>query len=631
MYKRLFCILLFAAFVCTADDVDDARKLLSNSRTRRRGVLELYKLARSRDDAVAVRAIAVLAPDMRTESPRKLEKLLKDYAEPTKKNAAYPRVEGFAENARLVGFQGDRKGAVDLLNKGWDKAESVLAQCVVEEAWGDIAQMDKGWKKALGNYVSALGRGERHYKRTRVSATAKMDPPKPGHKQWQVVKARIKRKRKGVERQLRIEKLGLDYVLYEEARLAHSKGDLKDALTRYGDLRAACPKSIYAEAASFFMCFCVEEGKNPSATFKALEEFRKRDPAGLYRGEAMYSMAEIKIREEYAPEDAAKLYAAAVDWCVKRRREGTSTIKLRVPKKSREVSAPPGEAGEQRESGRVVYNRVPPQKLLNRLTSKWYLNDLEKQARFGTAFCLMTDRKWKEADAELDRTLKLDPLMANAFKKQLPSDYTRLKLACRYHKIIAVDEELKRLDRRLRTGVMYGDFLYLCGRFDESAKHYRKVVKLAEKKKNAPAIVLAKCSLSDVMVMVPDGPLEYEKEHAASDKILLDLIKRYPKEPNTARAYFFLGNSEDDEKKCAAYYETGARIQPNGYYGLSCLLMSIHPHLKSGRVAEARKIANKLLNNSKWRELAKGAGYPDPEKIFILLFKDYGHNWKEGK
>ncbi len=576
------CLVGGAVMDLVADDeVAAAAALLQAKKTKRKGILKLARLTRSRDPVVAVRALVALGPACSGHDQRKLAARLEPYAAPTAANLAYPRIEGFAENARHQARTGQLTAAIHLLNKAVDECPAGLPGVVAKEGLGDCVRIPGENRKALLYYRDALGDGERFFRRRKISASDnEREPKKPNHDHWLRIRARLRRKIAAIERELRIARYGIDYVLYEEARTAHLAGKYETAVSCYDILDRRCGKSVYAEAGRFHRCLA--QGRMRALiqatgasriitgecrvkdTVKALRAFVRANPNGLYRGEALLELARLELTGNWHLDKAAEYYEKCIKWCRMVRRHDRALELFAVPAKSRTISKPPID-NQQRPYG-VIIESVPLRagKLTNRQTADWYLNEIEKQARYGVVFTLFTEGKWDEAKEVLAPVLDLDPHLRWAETEECASTYLRLQLCIRYRKIVLDDHELKGLPTACRRRVQYAEFIYLQRRFEEAVLLMHNLLADATRERRKSLAAVALYELAGFY-------LPTDEDHK-SEVYLRRLIKQHPKAAVAARAHFSLGlilaaKSTDFaiHREALRCHQQARKLYPNSY------------------------------------------------------------------
>jgi len=497
-----------------------------------------------------------------------------------------------------------------------------------------LADTDQA-KKGLRYYRDALAAGQKAFK-YEESTGASTDGPSTEFVYWRKLRPVLRAKIEALDKRIFTEAYGLDYLLYKEAQDLRVAGKLTEAEERYQRLVTHSRNSVYGAAAGYYLGLCTRGEGRADRMIEYYTGFVKSDPDGLYRGEALYTIAELHLRVRSDPGKATTVFERAVEWSRAARKNEVAVKLYTMPEKSRQIAAPPPSNQKLDQWGIIRQVAVPPGKLLNRLTAKWYLDDLEKRSRYGLVFCLMATDRWDEAATVLEPIPDLDPYLRKAHEAKEPSTYMRYKLCCRHRRIVADGAELKTVPSRLRLEIMHADFLYLQRDFDVAQKAYEAVLAEAkdagrkERESVQGAIPLALVSLGEIAHMRRDA--------AGAEKLYRDVIRRFPEHPSAARAAIYLANrlvsgggATEERLTDALHLYDGARKVGRGtLYEHAGLAGSITVLDRLGRGDEARERAERLLaraDDTHWRKFA--------EAKFRLLDLDaafqYGRRIESGK
>ncbi len=521
------------------DEVTEAAAQLTEKNSYRTGITKLRRLTRSKDENTALRAIVALGPELRKHGKhRTLERLLAPYSDPTAENTQYPRIEGLAEFARLTAEKSGVSAAIHLLKRIEDRAD-VLPTVIIQETFGDCMRTVSEYAKTLKYYKEALAIGEKHFARTETydqnTGDRTLSMKKPFYDDWLRVKARIESKQKSLKRQLRVLDFGEDFVLYEEGRLLQTEDKLEEALTAFDELVTRFPAGIYAEAAAFYRCLCVENGK-AEEVYDELKKFYRKNPRGLYRGEALFEMARIEMLNEGDDRKALRLFDECIDWCETARKDDRTVAAYTIPTKSQEISAPPKAAQAVVQDGKLVVEKtVAANKLVNRLTAPhWYLNRLEREARYNAATCLMFAGKWDKAREKLKRILEIDGELASVHRRGFVNAFHAMNELCRVQRVQYFESELRGISRSDRVRIAYAEVQLRLGHHGVARLAYQELHARALEDDDDDLIALAGFSLASLNYI--DG------HRTKAEDEMKALVERYPRSRVAPRLHYALGN-----------------------------------------------------------------------------------------
>ncbi len=205
---------------------------------------------------------------------------------------------------------------------------------------------------------------------------------------------------------LLIQKFGEDYFHYRQGRLAQARGDYEKAVTEYGQVQA----DILKDAAACYTAQCAAElGYIPEAV-KFYQRFIEENPYGLYRGEAMLQLARIQLLHATTKgqlKTAETQLAAALHWHQEIARQAPPVSVASIQQVLAQFP-PPDQFTKRDNFGNYHRNQAGPETILNRLTSTWYLQELQVQTALLHAFVLNELGERKEALTGFEKTLELN-------------------------------------------------------------------------------------------------------------------------------------------------------------------------------------------------------------------------------
>ena len=189
---------------------------------------------------------------------------VEQYATPAEENLTWPRIRGLVEAARVRVALGQTYDAVSRLNRARENSAEGLARTAVLRVLSELVETQPDLEKALEFEKNALRHGTRWFRRERRDETdaTGWKPRKTGYETWEIWKPEIEARIADLERRIRIERYGLDFVLYEEAP-AMRKADHPNALDftdvasafrlRDGEGRARAPGADFEEALAQYL------------------------------------------------------------------------------------------------------------------------------------------------------------------------------------------------------------------------------------------------------------------------------------------------------------------------------------------------------------------------------------------
>jgi tetratricopeptide (TPR) repeat protein len=293
-----------------------------------------------------------------------------DYQNPQTENFEWPRIQAYIEASKIQFMQGKAFEAVKRLTDAKEKS-SGLAKVSVEQALSWVVEQKPDLKQALEYEKSALKTGESHFKRKKISDTAGYEPEKPGSDTWKLLKPEIELRISELERKIRIDSYGLDYVLYSEAQAYRNAShplamdftnvaaafdqksgeiggrvpgaDYERAVQKYNLILKHFPDNPYGQAAQLYIAVCTAKTGDPDGAINQLKGFYKEDPDGLLRGEALKLMGDLYLFAKWDKGNAKEAYERSIRWVEATKTRTRVLDTYLVPEKSIEISKPPKE------------------------------------------------------------------------------------------------------------------------------------------------------------------------------------------------------------------------------------------------------------------------------------------------
>lgn len=574
LYLLISILLLLSCSMLYADSVlmvEKAVKALENPRLCRTAEEKLQRLAKSEEEAVQVKARVALARYKRQKGNAQAAfQLVEPYCELNPVNLKSPRIEGFIEGALAQAALNKSLNAYKLLDYAKEHAEGIPG-ILTRVALADMVEPVPDIDKALAYLKEAVSYGDKWFRRTVISEGAgESEPPKPGHEEWQKLRPEILARINQLERLQRIEKWGLDYVLYLEAQEARKSSDpfatdfcslrllypgieryrnkpspdadYKSALEKYDCILQEFPEGVFAEAAGLYRCICLAKLGQVEEAGKGLDEFYKKNPDGLYRGEALKLLGDLWLQDGWDIKKASSYYEAALEWC-KKIGEKTRTARLyAVPDKCSEPARAPDDWQKMDEFGIISRNKIPSGAVVNRVTVKWYLDWLEEECEFTLGYLCAVDNKWDEASKHFEGGVQFDPLLQTAQNEGYLSVITRLRGACKKGAFVGEAEENRGFLGKKRVAIMWADLLYLREFFEQAESLYERLYQVAVSRHEAE--VAARAGLGLILVASQQNDME------TAQKIGKEVTERWPRSSCSPYVLMLCGLACDSGPDC---------------------------------------------------------------------------------
>lgn len=492
------------------------------------------------------------------EQARRALPWVEEYASSKGKNLEWPLIQGYVEAARVRSALGQTFDAASRLNRALEESGKGLARIEVLRSLSALVETQPDLEKALGYEKKALKHGLGWFKRERRVDTEdnRLQPSKAGHELWQTLKPEIEERIVDLERRIRIEKYGLDFVLYEEAQsmrkadhpsaldftnVADAFGlkneedgprvpgaDFLAARKQYLEIAALFPDGVYSEASRLYAVVCLA---HLGETRKALREFIRfyqLNPSGLYRGEALKLMGDLYLFANGDRRNAGKAYERAARWCETVRNQTRVMESYLVPEKSRDISAPPKSINGLDKHGILKTSTPPARSLVNRITAKWYLKSLRAEVEWRLTFLSIVEENAVKLREHMDLALSHDPVLRRQVDGNYFNAYSRiLDLTEAGKPLVGAHDELRGLRRREKLLIQWADMQFMLEQFDTARNLYRRIASAAERADNGNAVARAAAGESLLLRAIDD-----QKRRQTVPR-LLAIAERYPKAPST--------------------------------------------------------------------------------------------------
>lgn len=524
------------------------------SRTAQIGVLSRH--AHSDNAEIRLLSRTALARQERSaKNPRRALEWVEEYSQPIPDNYTWPRAAAFIEAARSSFDLGRAYDAVNRLNSANDRAEG-LTKIAVRRALSELSQAQPDLKKALDLEKDALRYGNQFFKKVLISETAGHEPAKPGNDLWMEWKPLIEDRIKELERLIRIESYGLDYVLYEEAQQSRKAGhplaldftnvaaafgmrnqkldvqipgaDFQLAIDQYTMIIEDFPGNPYAQAAQLYRAVCRMHLGETDAAIKELQTFYKDDPTGLYRGEALKLLGDIYLFNRWDQANAREAYERSARWLEAMKTQTRVLETYVTPEKSQKISEPPRTIKMLTEEGFIREIKVPTNALVNRVTADWYLDVLRAEVEWRLGFIGILNDDWDKAFVHFDQALNTDSVVKSANDGGFFNEYHRLQVGRKGKAILATPDQLKGLSAREKAVIQWADFQFILADFEEALAIYQQIQTAAEKSKREVAYTRA--VYGEMLAKLRLNRLSRE-----SDLMRMhNLVLKYPNSPSAA-------------------------------------------------------------------------------------------------
>jgi len=556
------------------------------------GVLRRYANSDEPRERVLART-ALARIDREAGHPLRAQTWVKEYSRPIPENYEWPRVAASIEYAQSVFALGQTFDAVKRLNGIKDHAQG-LGRIYAQRALSVISEQQPDLSKALAFEKGALSSGKRYFKREKISESAGYADHKAGHGHWKRLKPEIDERIKELERLLDIEKYGLDYVLYREAQMYRKAdhplamdfthvaaafrlkepmaakvpgADYEKALESYALIIESFAQNPYAEAAKLYSAVCKVHMGEADQAIRDLKAFYKENPDGLYRGEALKIIGDIYLFHKWDQVNAEEAYNRSVTWLEAMKARSRILSDYLVPEKSRKVSKPPVRVKVLTEEGEIQEIAVPANALVNRNSSKWYLDALRVKVEWRLGFLDVVVEKWDQAFEHFDQVYTHDTVIRSASNRNYFNAYDRLKIGKKQKGLIGVHEQLQGLTGKSKMVIVWADFLFAIEEFQASYDLFLRIQKYARAKGDENEFLRG--LLGEAVVAKHIGKMDTEKERQEIVTRMFDAVQKKPRSPSAPALLSFCARYavNDGEFSAGQYYEMVYTQYPNSYFG----------------------------------------------------------------
>ncbi|MDT8389223.1 MAG: hypothetical protein RRC34_01785 [Lentisphaeria bacterium] len=487
-----------------------------------------------------------------------------EFSDYDKKNLAPPRLLGFLAHAKALDADGRLREAVKRLDYATENSEG-LSRARIMTVHAGLYRKAKAFKKSIELFEAARNYGNKFYRPKRISEG---EPPEKvtGADDWAKFRKHLETQLTETRKQYDIDRYGLGFVYYRIARRADACENYDYALAAYKQVSRVAPNSVYSEAAECYYGYVLEkQGKDKSAE-KYFIDFINRDPLGLYRGEVLEHLGEVKLTRDLDARAARQYFARTVEWVQKVRICSRDIELYVVPDKARGVTAPALKPLEHNDIWALAPVKETPDMVVNRRTADWYLDRLAWRALFSMGFIAFYDEDYAEAKEYWARALKHNKQLQEQYAKYLGSFYRRLMCACRGGHLIATRDEMTAFNRKgpKRLKVMTAQFYALWVRWERAETLYNDLLK-NDRLNAAQTSVVLHCLASARL---------WQDDSKTAEALLKKIVTKYPRTPAAQSAYYSLAMKTSlPLKQKIEYLSKGRAINRNSDLGKKILFM----------------------------------------------------------
>ena len=449
----------------------------------------------------------------KTEQFRDAELLLKKYASPAQFESLSPaeKIEFLRctlELAHIRALKDDVPGALALLN--WaegrpDPYQRAISCLKYAEILLDIGEMERAsaYLKDADKIIAGQVKDADAGAAIGQEGGSKTDTGSG----WRDLRDEADVLKAEIESEALKKKYGASYGNYVKLRrmqvlLKRSKTPRyrKEALELADELMETDPASQFAAAAGYlkgeFLASGLEENSPKKEIKEAkdyLEKFVKRDPDGLYRGEALMLLGKISLEIEWNAKEAEKYYSQALSW-FRKARERKDAMSLYAPmsddlKKQTQPTQKPTTLNEWK---RIVYHDEDPLKLYNTANAPvWYVDDKEKECIIMVGMFHFERKEYDDALKMWEKLLKLDTDINRLQAMNFPNVLHRFRIACKTKKLIVSEKLRNQMSDQFRLPMLWGEILFGLEKFDRAREFFLKINKKAKTKTDKVCALLA--------------------------------------------------------------------------------------------------------------------------------------------
>ena len=561
----------------------------------------------------------------KAEQFRDAELLLKKYASPAQFDSLSPaeKIEFLRcalELAHIRALKDDVPGALALLN--WaegrpDPYQRAISCLKYAEILLDIGEMERAsaYLKDADKIIAGQVKDSEAGAAIGQEGGSKTDTGSG----WRDLRDEADVLKAEIESEALKKKYGASYGNYVKLRrmqvlLKRSKTPRyrKEALALADELMETDPASQFAAAAGYLKGEFLASGLEESSPKKEIKDakdylvkFVKRDPDGLYRGEALMLLGKISLEIEWNAKEAEKYYSQALSW-FRKARERKDAMSLYAPMSDdlKKQTLPTQKPTTLNEWKRIVYHDEDPLKLYNTANAPvWYVDDKEKNCVYALGFLAFADGKYDVAKSYWSMLPALDSEFVTDDQFTPTVEY-RLYYAVKNKEIIFRLVDKKSLDNeRLRLMFNYIEFLIIIEKFQNAEQQTYKMIKMLED--DVESIVLFYCTLGFIhdvegyIIAKKKKAFEFYQKALSFKKASLtavygETIYWYAKSLATYGDMKFNGGHE-----ALRYYKIYLNkykdtASPLHYYEAWYMLAYINAQI--GRIADAKAIVDKRGN-----------------------------------
>lgn len=581
------------------------------------GVLRRFAYTDNVDERLAART-ALAELDRNAGRFTRASTWVEDYQNPQPENFEWPRIQAYVEAAKIQFMQGNAFESVKRLTDAKAKATG-LAKISTERALSWVVEQKPELKQALEYEKSALKTGESYFKRKKISDTAGLEPAKPGSDIWKRLKPEIEVRIADLERKIRIDSYGLDYVLYSEAqefrKASHPLAmdftnvaaafnqegeiggrvpgaDYEMAVQRYNEILEFFPNNPYGQAAKLYLAVCTAKTGDPDEAIKQLKAFYKEDPDGLLRGEALKLMGDLYLFAKWDKVNSREAYERAIRWIEATETRTRVLDTYLVPEKSIEISKPPEKSKFLSEKEGIKIIDIPSSVLVNRITSKWYLDSLRVESEWRLGYLELIEDDWDKAFARFDTVLKHDKVLRLAQQGKFFNPYDRLKIGRKNGAIVGTSEQTRGLKDKVKMVMLWGDMQLMLKNFPQAMNIYRQIQLSAYKNKDANALM--RSVLGEILIKRELNQIELVQDITKMHNLVLE----YPKSPSAPYLLEICAmTSEGEPLPSSSYYKQIYTNYPDSFFAPRAMYNEILKTIKWEEQEKRRQMINDFKKN----------------------------------
>ena len=364
---------------------------------------------------------------------------------------------------------------------------------------------------------------------------------------------------------------GKDYANYRKGRSAQFEGDWTSAVFFYKCVKFGTLK----DASDCYAAECVAARGDCKDAEKMFQEFIKASPFGLYREEARLLLAEARIiagKGDSCMKEALDDIDGLLDALPKMSENDEANAKLSGINQALEddiINTAPKEPSHADDCGNLIRYAKRPETIDNRITSPWYLDEIETRAWLLKSYLLGEMGRKSDAAAACKKAEEVGGGVKILTDSGTISNLLAGLAEGSYMLPGESEEKLKGRGARLLS---YASFLYVSERKDDAWK----VFEMAEAEFGKDRTPVENASLKLVKAQMLLG--ERGKRRKEADTILTGIyedkrLRRTPFWPMAALLYAnSLTNNAGSKAKAYAIYKDIANEEHRGDYAPRSLM-----------------------------------------------------------